>query len=186
MKLSDLVDHTARSLNLGNKVVETYARFLRQDRAVTSTGKGGAAADMTDNDKLALLVAVCACGTARTAAHSLPRWLSLPFAGPHQATYSPPFKFLVQRTLKEALQSLFAEIASGAVEGWNITARFEIDREAASVVAARVTANKFDRIETRESHSAEFRTVAESSRPFKLVSEVDLKGLTAWGRCLSK
>src|SRR5690349_5711236 len=118
MKLSDLVSHTSRWLDIDHTVVGTYARFLRQGQPIPSAGKGGAAAEMDEDDKLALLVAVCGCGTARTAARALPRWLKLPFAGPSLAEYSPPFKFLVQRDLKASLLCLFSELGSGQIQAW--------------------------------------------------------------------
>lgn len=212
MKLSELVEHTAKWLNLSATTVGNYARFLREAREISGGIKGPGAIEMTDNDKLSLFIAVCACGTTRTSPQQLPIWRKLPYAGPNLAhAIVPPLKFLYQHNLSEALFTLFREIASGRLQEWReeyqevaVTARFEIDREAATLSLERVKKNKFDRIEQRESYSAEYnnaqrvdlaRVFGEEQLPVslispgavysKLVREVRTEGLAGWGQCLT-
>jgi hypothetical protein len=68
MRLSELVTHTSTWLGLPHTEVQSFARFMREAREISVGTTGGGAAQMTDDDKINLLLAVCGCSTARTAA----------------------------------------------------------------------------------------------------------------------
>lgn len=108
MRLSEVVTHTANWCGVPHTAVASYARALRQGRAITVGGVGGAAAELTPNDKLTLLMAVAGCATARTSAEDVRGWLKLTPFNRHDPS-KLDFLFLKQPTFVEALFSLMVE-----------------------------------------------------------------------------
>lgn len=128
VKLSELVEHTGYWTGYSATSVGSYARFLRQARLISGGVKGGGAADMTDRDKVSLLVAVLACGTARTCDKQLPSLLdavpSKPVqktmlvspSDPHSEIDQPPFFF--SSNTATALIDMFRSIHDGRLDSW--------------------------------------------------------------------
>lgn len=211
MKLSELVFHTSAVLGIPHSTVESHARYLREAGLLSSGARGVAAAEMSDDEKLSLLIAVCGCSTARSAPSQLPDWLNLPV---RWFSPSAPLSFLTKPILKESLHTLFDEINSGAVRSWCgedhdpfVTARFEIDRNSASITLEKIKTDEQSQVTHREANSIFFSDAVDIDldRVFrgeeripirrnaspgslsghsKLIREVGLAGLSKWGACL--
>lgn len=119
MKLSDLVTHTSIWTGVHRALVESHSRYLREGGLLTTGGRGLAAPDMTTDDKIALLVAVLGCGTARTCAKDLPKLLAL--KADRRLSKKDELDrpdFFHRDNLKDALLRMFDNIHDGTVENW--------------------------------------------------------------------
>lgn len=134
MKLSELVEHTGLWLGYSATSIGSYARFLREARQISGGVKGGGAADMTDSDKISLLVAVLGCGTARTCAKDLPGLLSVKPSKILKSSDSEALgdvedpAFFSQPDLKSALLAMFRDIQSGSLDDWRRRVESELSK----------------------------------------------------------
>lgn len=129
MKQSQLTEHTALWLGMSAASVNSFGRFLREGGILSAGGRGGAAPDMTTDDKIALFVAVLACGTARTCAKDLPRLLALSAnrsLSKKDELHRPDF--FHRDNLKDALLRMFQNIQDGGLEQWIAFMGSELER----------------------------------------------------------
>jgi hypothetical protein len=187
MRLNQLVEHTASSLDRGFIETQNFARFMREGGAISTGPKGGAAIEVPLEDKIAFFIGVNAVGTARTSGIEVPHWLRAPFTGPDLAHYGKPLlRCLVAPTLKDSITTLFEEIDSGATEGLLLTVRFEVDECAATILAERIHVDGYTREnKPRERYWGEYGDIAPTLAS-KLVREVYNHGLHAWAKCLKE
>lgn len=107
VKLSELVSHTNNWLGIPHTVAASYARALREARAISVGTTGGGAAEMNITDKLTLLMAIAGCSTARTSADIVPGWFEVvPYHITNPDNFD--FHFLKEPTLHKALFTLMA------------------------------------------------------------------------------
>jgi hypothetical protein len=213
MKLPELVDHTNLWLSMPHTTVGTFGRALREARLISVGTTGGGAADMTDDDKISLFVAVLGCGTARTCAKDLPGMLSL---APSKITKMSDYgvtsnvenpAFLSQPNLKSALLTMFRDIRSGTLEDWRqhfesefskadvtgpmtigLTVTFEID---ANHVNVQLRANGVwskHKIKIAAGPDMEFGVskVTAIAGYSRRLHEVSYDRLAGWGSCLTE
>ena len=213
MKLSELVEHTGLWLGYSATSIGSYARFLREARLISGGVKGGGAADMTDRDKVSLLVAVLGCGTARTCAKDLPGLLSLAPTRIERSDSIEVLKdvqdptFLSESSLEKCLLAMFGDIRHGRLDEWcrrvekelakskvgingpmslSLTLLFEID---ANHVRINLKANgTFGRIGTM---AVGPEMVFGRANPVTVVAgysrrthEISYERLVGWGTCL--
>lgn len=77
-KLSDLVPALANVLQLPERTVAVYARFLREARLLSTGGRGPGAANMTPDDCARLLIAIMVADQVKDAVAAVERFWSLP------------------------------------------------------------------------------------------------------------
>src|SRR5262249_11270974 len=108
MKLAELIPHTAAWLGLQESWVTTIAKELRFHGLISTGGRGPGGAEMTEDDKLSLLVAASVCDGARACPQQLHHCLGLPVRGlPPEGDYPALFSFFLRPNLKAALLAMF-------------------------------------------------------------------------------
>jgi hypothetical protein len=209
MRLPELVDHTHLWLSMAHTTVATFGRSLREARLISVGTTGGGAADMTDDDKISLFVAVLGCGTARTCSKDLPALLALAPSNiePVSEIANPPF--YSQPDLKSALRMMFRDIRAGNIDKWRLQMEhelnakgltttavavdlmvfFEIDRNHVRIdLRANSSFGKTDKTKMSVGIEMEFGAarpdaVAGYSRRFH---EINYERLAGWGTCLTE
>jgi hypothetical protein len=207
MKLSELVEHTGKWLGYSATSVGSYARFLREARQISGGAKGGAAANMTDDDKIALFTAVLGCGSARSCPKSLPALLSLKRTKrTHMSDVDLP-AFFSGSVLKNVLLKMFHDIQNGSLDNWrkqiehglapvlagpvsmNLMVMFEIDADHASILLSASALGKIGGKEVRQNINSEmnFGAARTTSIPgfSRKIHEVSFERLQGWGTCLT-
>lgn len=127
-KLSDLIPTLARILPMPEQTVAVIARALRQDRLISTGGRGPGAADMTPDDCANLLLAIMAADQVKDAVDAVHRFRGLTMEAVHcrdAATEEdeddwlplPPEmrRLLVVRDFGEMLSGLIAAARDGVL-----------------------------------------------------------------------
>jgi hypothetical protein len=207
MKLSELITHTSDWTGIQRTVVESHARYLREAGLLTSGGRGLAAPDMTDADKIRLLISVCGVSIASAAPVEIRKWLRCERA---EQTSSLGFKFSFyeQRTLPAALLALSkADLHGGELTAWrrgdrsggapnialesaSITVSFEVDSVRASIELRREfagtwAAKEFSAIQNVDVSFMHIAKQVESYRAkAQFICRLSEANLVGWGQCL--
>ncbi|WP_271529348.1 hypothetical protein [Bradyrhizobium sp. CCBAU 25338] len=131
MKLSELVTHTSDWVGVPRTVVESHARYLREAGLLTTGGRGLAASEMNDDDKVRLLISVCGTSVASDAAARLNDWLNCQSVEVVQSDAPFRFEFPTKSTLPSALIAFFKrDLQSAEMKAWKSGERFEKPRGA--------------------------------------------------------
>jgi hypothetical protein len=77
-KLSDLIAALSQLLPMPEQTVAVYARLLRQERLLSTGGRGPGAANMSPDDCARLLLAIMAADQVKDAVEAVERFWSLP------------------------------------------------------------------------------------------------------------
>jgi hypothetical protein len=205
--LSELITHTSTWTDVPRTTVESVSRYLREGGHLTTGGRGLGAPDMTDRDKLSLLVAVLGCGTARTCAAAFPAILSLPATKVKRFDPKSDPSFLAQPALESALLAMFQDIRSGRVDAW----REKVEKKMTTAAAVRAADDPLDltvtfevdanhvsiRLKTNLNYSrihklgvgpeVEFGTFRVGPTPgySRRLHELSYERLKGWGVCLT-
>lgn len=78
MKLSDLIPHTSTWVGIPEAQIRTVVRALRPAGLLSTAGQNPLGAEMTDDDKINLLLGVCGVEIANRAAEHVRVWLKVP------------------------------------------------------------------------------------------------------------
>lgn len=210
MKLSELVEHTGKWLGMTATSVGSYARFLREARLLSVATTGAGAADMTNGDKISLLVAILGCGSARASPKALPRLLSLKpskilKSSEALADVEDP-SFFGQSDLKKTLLAMFRDIEDGNLDQWRrrveadlvkmdvhppvaagLTITFEIDADHVSIrLRATGAIGKTQKLSVAVGPDIEFGSPPASAIAgySRRTHEISYERLVGWGSCL--
>lgn len=167
LKLPALVTATSNWLGIERSVVEACARSLRSEKKISTGGVGGGAVAMTDDDAITLLLAVCGCGTARTAGKHVDVWkelrplegidTSIQFAFRREVDFRDALLSFIRYDLKRggAVDQFVAQAKEDAARfaypemNTEISVEFEIDNYDAAISVETAFANEIGRIDHR-------------------------------------
>lgn len=211
MTLSELVTHTSIWLGVPRTVVESHARYLREDGLLTSGARGLAAPSMTANDKISLFVTVLGCGNARASAKALPKLLSLVRSSIVRSSSEKLLEdiddpsLFEQPNLQKALLAMFEDMADGRFDRWrqlvetvlvkvnvarplslDLTVTFEIDAEYV-VIRLRASGKWGKKMNVAVGPEIEFGTAPASTVAgySRRTHEISYERLVGWGSCMA-
>jgi hypothetical protein len=210
MKLSKLIPHTSECLAIHKPTVTAVAGFLRGAGLISSGGRGPGGAEMTPDDKVNLLLGVCAVETATRAAEHVRIWRRL--IRFDNAAGDDRFAFTRAKTIKDFFVGLITEdLNGGALDKWlretgdefdrmqgagaairhELTLDFYVDQFEMTLVVARNRVYPHQRTEADTIKIRFVQPVPDAENEFvprrpgaKLIRRLDADTIRGWGACL--
>jgi hypothetical protein len=148
MTLSELVTHTSAWIGVSRTIVESHARYLREDGLLTSGGRGLAAPSMNADDCINLLLGVCGTEQASHSAEHVRAWRRMIRAPGKTEPRNVPiddFAFPKSAHARDLVFDLIArDLNGGPLDAWltrgpehEITLDFHVNEFALTVAVSR-------------------------------------------------